>query len=78
MAKYRPNPTLMQAGYQKFWNQRFAGGKFYRGKWVNGGHVYISRRQFRRAHEADEYAQRVLARYRSLRQAEREVEQIDG
>ena len=57
------NPHMLQPGYTKQFEPRFAGGKYYRPRVQVSGRIFHTRRIFGRASQAQEYSERVISRW---------------
>lgn len=58
------NPHLLRAGSKRWNNPRFAGGKFYLAVLLPA--ALRARRVFKRASDAETYAERIIVRWRRL------------
>jgi len=54
------DPNGLRAGYKRWNNPRFAGGKFYIPVLIGSGAILRTRRVFTRASEADAYSKKIL------------------
>ena len=60
------NPGDLRPTYKKWFEPRFAGGKFYIPVLVGNNQVLRARRTFKRASEAQTYADRLLATWKRV------------
>ena len=63
------NPTLLKTRSVKQNHQMFAGGKYYLALLFGPGYTRATRRVFKRASEAEKYANRAKARWERLYKA---------
>lgn len=72
------NPHLLKPGYSKQISPIMIGGKFYRPRVELGQRAFHCKRIYKRASDAQSYAERLIARWMRLYDAAKHDERVDA